>query len=565
MLRQLYIDNVAVIERAEIALGDGLTVLTGETGAGKSILIDALSVVLGERASRDLIRTGCPFATVTAVFDDLSESVLALLEQQGLSHEDDGTLLLRRRISAENKSQCFVGSQPCTAATMRELGRMLVNIHGQHENQALLSVDRHLEYLDRLGDLKEEPARYKECYRRYCATHRALNKQLRAREEAAQREDMLRFQAEEIESASLIAGEEETLASRREILHNAEKIGRWLRMSERIFDGDEQENGALGALEQAMMLLRDAGKFMPQAQELSERLGAVLPELQDVAANTSVLSGAKDFDPGELDAVEERLALVRRLCDKYGGTTEAVIAFGNQVRAALNGLEQAQDSIEALSAQLENEQQQLVEAAAALTSARRKAAERFSTAVCEQLRFLDMPRVTLSVSIEPTSMTATGADKVEFLLSANPGEPPKSIAKVASGGELSRIMLAMKSVMASADEIPTLIFDEIDVGISGHAAAKVGYRLRRLGATEGKQVLCVTHLAQIAACAHHQLLIEKQVTGESTFTQVHALTGNERAKELARIIGGEVTPLSLQTAEDMLVRFPSLADESDFL
>ncbi len=563
MLTQLYIDNIAVIEHAQISLQGGLTVLTGETGAGKSILIDALSVVLGERASRDMIRTGCPFATVTAVFDDLPQGVQTLLAEQGFQTEEDGTLWLRRRLSSENKSQCFIGSQPCTAATMRTVGRMLVNIHGQHENQALLTQERHVEYLDRLGGLQALRDTYERCYRDYCATHRALRKHTTAKEAAVQREEMLRFQTAEIDAAALVAGEEEQLASRREILHNAEKLRRLLSMAVTVFDGDESENGALAALEQSMSMLREAGRLLPQAQVLSERLGNALPELQDIAATASQLMDRPEFDPSELDAVEDRLALVRRLCDKYGGTAEAVLRFAEKAHAELDAIERSDEEIGQLTAQLEGEQQRLVEAAARLTAARRQAATVFSEAVCTQLAFLDMPRVTLEVSIEAAPMTAVGADRVEFLISANPGEPPKSIAKIASGGELSRIMLAMKSVMAKADDIPTLIFDEIDAGISGHAATKVGYRLRRIGALDDKQVLCVTHLAQIAACAHQQLLIEKRVEEERTFTQVRPVDGEERRAELARIIGGEVTPLSIQTAGEMLERFPSLADEAN--
>ena len=563
MLTQLFIDNVAVIEHAQISLQQGLTVLTGETGAGKSILIDALSVVLGERASRDMIRTGCPFATVTAVFTDLPQGVLAYLDEQGFRTEDDGSLWLRRRISSENRSQCFIGAQPCTAAVIRAVGRMLVNIHGQHENQALLSQERHIEYLDRLGGLQPLQAEYEQCYRRYCATHRALRKLTAAKDAAVQREEMLRFQTAEIEAAELKGGEEEALTARRDILHNAEKLRRLLTMVTITFDGTESENGALTAMEQAMVTLREAGRLLPQAQALSERLGNVLPELQDISASTSELLTLPDFDPSELDAVEDRLALVRRLCDKYGGSTEEVLRFAAKAKGELESIERSDAETERLSVQLAEEQQALVDTAARLTVARKEAAEIFSSAVCTQLAFLDMPRVTLQVAIEPTSMTASGADRVEFLISANPGEPPKSIAKIASGGELSRIMLAMKSVMAKADDIPTLIFDEIDAGISGHAAAKVGYRLRHIGAFRDKQVLCVSHLAQIAACAHRHLLIEKRVEEERTFTQVRMIDGEQRRKELARIIGGDITPLSLQTAGEMLERFPSLADEAN--
>ena len=562
MLTQLYIDNVAVIEHTEVCLGEGLTVLTGETGAGKSILIDALAAVLGERTGRELVRTGCPYATVTAVFDRLPSSVIEQLEQQGFSPEEDGTLLLRRRISAENKNACFIGGSPCTASVMRSVGRLLVNIHGQHENQALLSVERHVEYLDRLGGLEAVRDAYHTCYKEYCTLHRQLRR-LSVNEDAkAQRMDMLRFQIDELEAANLTVGEEERLTERRDLLRNAEKINRLLSLVGQTLDGDEQQNGAVSAVEQSAATLREAGRFYPEAHDLSVRLHTILPELQDIAATVSELSDDPQFDPALLDQIEDRLALVRRLGEKYGGTAQTAISYLEQAREELRTIEVSDEEIARLSAQLSALQEQLVDRASCLTKARRKAAQVFSEQVCRQLRFLDMPRVTLAVSIEKAPMTANGADKVEFLISANPGEPPKPIAKIASGGELSRIMLALKSVMSSADDIPTLIFDEIDVGISGHAAAKVGSRLRRI-AGENKQVLCVTHLAQIAACAHEHFLIKKSVINDRTVTDVQALDEQGRCEELARIIGGHVTPSSLQTASEMLVTMPQYADETE--
>ncbi len=562
MLTQLYIDNVAVIEHAEVTLGAGLTVLTGETGAGKSILIDALSAVLGERVNRSSVRAGCEAATVTAVFDQLPATVTAVLDELGYSAEEDGTLWLRRRISAENKSLCFIGSEPCTAATMRRLGRLLVNIHGQHENQALLAVERHVEYLDRLGNIGEVHAAYEVCYRRYCDIHRQLRKLCVDEDDKARRLEMLRFQTAEIDEAALTVGEEEELAALRERLRHADKLRRLLQLASQTLDGDDDTLGAVSALEQCAATVKEAGRLMPEADELSSRLLNVLPELQDIAASVATLADAPDCDPAQLDAVEERLALIKRLCDKYGGSAEAVLSFSARAHEELQSIEHADEAIAALSAQLEAEKEALIAAATALTEARRRAAKVFAEAVGAQLSFLDMPRVRLDVSIEPASMTASGADKVEFLLSANPGEPPRPLAKIASGGELSRIMLALKSVMASADDIPTLIFDEIDSGISGNAAAKVGYKLRHIAALEGKQVLCVTHLAQIAACAHRQLLIKKQVADERTFTQVCPLEGEARVEELARIIGGQPTPSSKQTAQEMLDRLPSMADEA---
>lgn len=560
MLTQLYIDHVAVIEHAEISLAAGLTVLTGETGAGKSILIDALSAVLGERVSRDLVRSGCSQAVVTAVFDQLTAPVIEQLNTLGYSAEEDGTLLLRRRISAENKSVCYIGAQPCTASVMRSVGRLLVNIHGQHENQSLLSVDRHLTYLDRLGGLEELRARYEEIYHAYCATHRRLKKLNTDENAKAMRLDMLRFQTDEIDSAALTAGEEDALLARRDVLRNAEKISRSLLLADRQLNGSEEEDGALSLSEQAVASLREAARYLPQARELALQMENALTEFRDGARALSDLANDPNFDPAELEEVEDRLALIRRLCEKYGKTTEEVLAFAESARNEWMQIEHSDEERRQLEQQLEAEKARLLEAAKQLTDARKKAAHVFCSEVGKCLTFLDMPHVSLEVSVEPTALTATGADKVEFLISANPGEPPKSLAKIASGGELSRVMLALKSVMASADEIPTLIFDEIDAGISGRAATKVGCQLRSLAQSGGKQVLCVTHLAQIAACAHHHLLIEKQVKEERTFTMVQSLDQEGRVKELARIIGGPSTPSALGTAREMLAQFADLAN-----
>ncbi|MBQ9413700.1 MAG: DNA repair protein RecN [Clostridia bacterium] len=555
MLTQLYIDNVAVIEHADVMPGPWLTVLTGETGAGKSILIDALSAVLGERASKDLVRSGKSFAMVTATFNNLPSSLMAYLENNGYEAEPDGTLLLRRKISAENKSVCYIGGQPCTAAVLRTIGRMLVNIHGQHENQALLSVERHAEYLDRLGGLESIHADYETIYHRYCATHRALKKLTEDERSRAERLDMLRFQTDEIEQAAVTPGEEDALAARRDILRNADRIRRSLQAASQLLEGDEGTDGAISLIEQTIAFLRDAGRYFAESREIAERVETTAIELRDAAAVLRNRIDSPDFDPAELDRIEDRLALLRRLFTKYGGSSEAVLTYEQKARLELSEIEQSDEEKERLTAQLQYEQSQLLEAAAHLTSARKQAAIVFCKEVGEQLQYLDMPRVTLQVSIEKTALTASGADQVEFLISANPGEPPRSIAKIASGGELSRIMLALKTVMAGADEIPTLVFDEIDAGIGGRAAAKVGDRLRALAAS-GKQVLCVTHLAQIAACAHDHLLIEKTTEQDRTYTSVRLLEGEERCTELARMIGGDLSASTLAAAREMLGRYP---------
>lgn len=554
MLDCLHIENIAVIERADIRFTAGFTALTGETGAGKSIIIDAINAVLGERTRRDLVRTGSDAAHVTALFSELSPAATAQIEALGFSTDEDGNLLIGRTISAEGKGSCSVNGRPATAALLREIGKVLVDLHGQHENQALFSVDSHLAYLDRFGELTEQRERYVAAYREWRQIVAELDRVDLDESEKARKLDILSFQIDEIEAANLTAGEEEELIAKRDLFRNAEKVASQLNTANALLLGDEDSDGAVSMAEQAVSSVRHAARYLEKAESLSEQLQNALYELQAATEELQDLTDLLDFDPRELDEVENRLEVIRRLTSKYGATTADVLAFLENAKAEYRQIELSDEQLKQLT-----ERERTAFAAAqlkadALTNARLLAAENFAKAVKEQLTFLDMPNVTLTIDRQPIALGVNGADKVEFLLSANAGELPKPLARIASGGELSRIMLAIKSVLADADEVDTLIFDEIDTGISGRAALKVGARLRQTAATANRrrQVLCVTHLAQIAAQANEHFLIEKSVRDGRTYTDVTMLSRTDRERELARIIGGEVTDAAIQAAKEML-------------
>ncbi len=554
MLECLHIENIAVIERADIQFRTGFTALTGETGAGKSIVIDAINAVLGERTRRDLVRTGSETAHVTALFNELSLSVVEQLENLGYPPDEDGNLLIGRTISAEGKGSCTVNGRPATASLLREIGKLLVDLHGQHENQALLSPETHLAYLDRFGGLEEQRHRYEEAYHAWRKVCRELQQVDIDETEKARRMDLLRYQIEEIEAANLTVGEEEEISARRSMYRNSEKIASRLAEAKSLLFGNDGTEGALSLGEQAVSSVNSASRYMEKAAEVSEQLQNALYEFQAAADEVKELASLLEFDPREADEVENRFEVLRRLFSKYGSTTEEVLSFCATAQEQLQQIELSDEHIQRLT-----EQEQKLHAAACreaeqLTAKRRETALTFSQAVGAQLAFLDMPNVSLQIDCHSAPLSVTGADMVEFLMSANIGEPAKPITRIASGGELSRIMLAIKSVLADADEIDTLIFDEIDTGISGKAAQKVGLRLRQTAEsiTRRRQVLCVTHLAQIAARAQQHFLINKTVKDGRTYTQVTPLSEQEREQELARIIGGTITPANLQAAKEML-------------
>ena len=552
MLTRLHIENIAVIEKADIAFDTGLNVLTGETGAGKSMIIDAINAVLGERVSRDIVRSGSDKADVAALFSDLSPAACAALAEQGYEPDEEGCLLLRRTINAEGKSGCRINGQPATASVLREIGRSLVNIHGQHDNQALLDPERHVDYLDRLGGLMPLREDYAASYAQLCRLRGERQKVDMDEAAKSRRLDMLRYQIDEIEAADLQEGEEDHLVEQRSLYRNAERIAESVAAAKQALNGDEESDGVLARLTGAVDALTDAGRYVNELDELAKRAQGLLYELEECAGDLRGFGSGLEFNPEDLDRVESRLELIKRLESKYGPTVADVLRFGEQARIEWEEIELSDQRAAQLDEECAKALAETEQKAAVLTSARQAAALRFAAQVGEQMRFLDMPRVRLEVSVEPAALFSKGADRVEFLISVNPGEPVRPLARIASGGELSRIMLALKSVMADVDEIDTLIFDEIDTGISGRAAQKVGLRLRQLGDT--RQILCVTHLAQIAAMGHRHLLIRKEVRRERTYTEVNSLDPSGREEELARIIGGEATHANLQAAREMLAK-----------
>ncbi len=555
MLCSLHIENIAVIERADISFDRGFNVLSGETGAGKSVIIDSLNAVLGERISRDIIRTGCEKATVSAVFSDFSPSVLQSLSELGFEPDEDGILLLERRLTADGKAAARVNGAPVTVAMLRTLGRKLVNIHGQHENQSLLDTATHLEYLDRLGGLEEMRAAYQSVYKEYHAVKAAMESLDMDETAKTRRMDLLRYQIEEIENAELTEGEEDVLRDKREMFRNAERIARAVGEAHAYLNGDDDTDGVLNGITQAVTALESAGRYMDEAATLAEKLEAIQYELDACADDVRRLGDALDFNESERDAVESRYEMIRRLLSKYGATTGDVLRYLSACRTEYEAMESGEAELARLTAEAEKVYAKLLSAAETLSLARQKAAKDFCRAVTDQMTFLDMSRARITVSMEGIEPCATGADKVEFLLAANVGEAPRPLAKIASGGEMSRVMLALQTVLADVDDMETLVFDEIDTGVSGRAALKVGRKLHEtatgLSGTRRRQVLCVTHLAQIAAQANHHMLIEKAVKDGRTHTAVTALDESGRERELARIIGGEVTESGMAAAREL--------------
>ena len=552
MLQSLHIENIAVIEKADICFDVGLNVLTGETGAGKSIVIDSINAVLGERVSRDMVRTGAAQADVTAVFSDLSEAALQQLHALGLSEEEDGTLLIRRSITADGRGSCRVGGHPVTVGVLRELGRSLVNIHGQHDNQTLLAPEKHVTYLDKLGNIDPVRQAYYEAYSYLCSLHRALRDEDTDQEQKARRLDLLTYQIDEIEAADLQPDEEQQLLQKRAYFRQSEKVMNLLEKAQNALSGTEQEDGAVQRTRKASAALDDGAAAWEPLQPLAEQLQQVYAQIQDAEYRLRDVIEQAGLDPAEQERVEDRLDVWRKLKSKYGADHAAILAFVEAARREREGIEQSDARLQRIREQIGSAEDTTVARAQALTAARRRTAEDFAAQVVQQLRYLDMPDVGFEVAFSDTPLFSGGAEKVEFLISANRGEAPKPLSRIASGGELSRTMLAIKSVLATADEIDTLVYDEIDAGISGRAAQKVGEKLRQTA--QHRQILCVTHLAQIAAQAHHQFLIRKTVRDGRTCTDVFKLDRAGREQELARIIGAEVSAVNVAAARELLDR-----------
>ena len=551
MLSSLQIENVAVIQKANVHFEKGLNVLTGETGAGKSILIDSINAILGNRTSKDLVRTGAAKAVIRAAFEDVPPAVLDSLEKAG--YERSEALLLSREITAEGKSTCRINGMPATAAVLRELCGGLININGQHDSVGLLNPARHEGILDAYAQNSAEYQAYYAIYRELVSVKKALDAMITDESEKQRRIDLLSYQVQEIDDAGLTAGEEQTLESRRKVLANASTIRDRIAQCYALLSGGDEAPGAVD-------LLGEASNAVDAAAQLDGELSASAGQLldlyyaaKDVAADLIGRLDAYDTNDAELDEIEQRIDLIYKLRRKYGDTVEDILAFGERARKELEMIQSSQERVE----HLQKEQRRLYtlarEKAEALTQTRLKAFDELNKRISGTLDFLNMPGVRMTLRHSRGPLASHGQDSIEFYISTNPGEAPKPLAKIASGGELSRITLAIKNAMADKDAVPTVIYDEIDSGVSGKAASRIGEVLRQ--SAEGHQILCITHTAQIAALADCHLLIQKNITNERTYTEIHPLDENGRVEALARLISGDhVTELSLANAREMLGR-----------
>ncbi|MDR2752979.1 MAG: DNA repair protein RecN [Oscillospiraceae bacterium] len=555
MLHSLTIENIAVIKRAQLELpeGAGFIAITGETGAGKSIVIDALHAVLGERTSRDLIRTGAESARVTAQFFCEDSALRALLDEMDLPAEEDGTLVLHRAITQTGKNSCRVNGLPVPVASLKKIGQLLVHIHGQYDNQALLDPARHLDFIDAVAENEGLREEYAAAYHALRSLQKEQNTLQMDENEKARRLDMLRHQVAELEEAEIVPGDQTQLRQRREVMRNSEKIIGALQEACQALAGADDGEGASGLAFGAAAALERAADFLPDAQGLCDGVRGAAYELEESAAELRSLLETVAFDPAEADAVERRLDVYYRLGRKYGTEEDDMLAFLAHARAEEASITRSDARIAALEEEIATQKAATIALARQLSKTRREAGMRFAARVREELAGLDMPHAVLEVQTEKVPLTAQGGERLEFLFSANAGENgnPKPLAKIASGGEISRVMLAIKAVLAKKDTTGTLIFDEIDAGVSGRAAEKIGLKLRQVAC--GRQVICVTHLAQIAALAKTHLFIQKSVAEGETQTKITLLAREARVEEIARIMGGtQRTAAQLAAAAEML-------------
>ena len=550
MLELLHIENIAIIEAADIEFAPGFNALTGETGAGKSIVIDSLSAVLGQRTSRELIRTGADKAFVSAAF---SGTVPELTETLGIQPEADGTLLLQREIQTDGKNVCRVNGRPVTVGQLRALGARLLNIHGQHDGQQLLDEEQHIVYLDSFGRVESLAITYAEKYKNFTDIRRQIGALQMDEAEKARRVDTLQYQIEELRRAKLTPGEEEELTARRGMLRNAEKFLDAVAGADYALNGDDSGGGALSALRQAQDALSGVRHLDDAFGQLYERLGEAYSEVYDIAATVEDKRGELDVSPGELDRVESRMDLLYRLKKKYGATVEDMLDYQARCEAELAQIEDAGDTLARLEQALSKAEKGARQAAQALSDARKAAADRLTAQILTELQQLDMGKIRFVVNFAEKPLDSDGMDTVRFLMSANVGEELRPIHKIASGGELARIMLAMKNVLSEQDHVGTMVFDEVDTGVSGRAAQKVAEKMARI--SRRKQVLCVTHLPQLAAMADTHFSVEKGERGGRTYTEVRRLDREQRRRELARLTGGShVSQTMLDGAEELLVQ-----------
>lgn len=549
MLTQLHIENIAVIEKADIEFGKGLTVLTGETGAGKSIIVDSLGAVLGARTSRELVRTGAEYGVVSAVFE--TDAAAKWFEDNDFEPEDE--IIIRRKISADGKNNCRVCGNPVTVSQLRQLGSLLLDIHGQNDGRQLMDEDSHLAYLDGFGKASNELAAFGEAYREYTACKREIDKLSMDEAEKERLADSLRYRIEELENAQLKVGEEDELIARRDLLRNSEKLTEALDGAYSALYACDENAGAL--VDEASALISKAALISDELRETADIIGNASSLIYDAAERIRDFRDGLEFSPDEYDRIETRTNQLRRLGRKYNADEEGMLKILDDSRRELAMLEYSDDMLKKLEKKLSEHKDNCIKKASLLTACRKKAAEKLEARICSELRDLSMPSVRFKVSVEPMKSVLgfdkTGADEVRFLISANAGMELGRISKIASGGELSRIMLAMKTAFSDNDPIETMVFDEIDTGVSGVAAQRVGEKMSDL--SRGKQVLCITHLPQIAALADSHDKIEKAESGGKTFTVVKELDRQGRRMELARLYGGDViTETTLAGAEEQL-------------
>ena len=552
MLQLLHIENIAVIERADIELEDGLTVLSGETGAGKSIVIDSVGAILGRRVSRDLVRAGADKGFVSAVFTDLSDGLVALLEELSLTGDEPDTLHIQRQITADGKSSCRVNMKPVSVSVLRQLSPFLIDIHGQNDGQKLLDEQHHIDYLDGYAGLDGLLAKYRPRYQALLALRREITALETGEQERLQRIDMLSFHKEEIEQAALQPDEDETLAQRKAYFDHAGKVAGALNEARLALNGDDEVGGACALLDQvaaALAGLHEVSEAFDAMAEQAEEVRLLAADLRDSVVSRS---DNLDFSPAEREWVEQRLDLIYRLKQKYGGTLGEIAAYHDRITAELETLADSDNRRDALREQYRAELAEAKRLAGEITARRRAAAAKLEKEIVRELAGLDMDKVKMRVEVHTgTKLAAHGFDTVTFEISVNPGEPEKPLSKVASGGELSRIMLALKNVLTAGEEVGMLIFDEIDTGVSGHAAQQIARKLSAIA--KKKQTLCVTHLPQIAAMGDHHLRIAKSVQGGRSFTAVSPMDRAHRVDEIARLLSGEqISDAARRNAEELL-------------
>lgn len=552
MLRTLSIENIAVIEKAKIDFDGGLNVLTGETGAGKSIVVDSINAVLGERTSKELVRTGSDFAFVSAFFENINATVCGELEKLGYTPEDDGSLLITRRISKDGRSSCRINGMPATVSVLHTLGKALVNIHGQHDSQSLLDPEQHYKFIDMLSGDSSALSDYKAAFSRFLSVRRELKALTAAADSADKNTELLEYQIKELEEADIKIGEAQVLNARKKVMDSSEEAAKAYSSALEAVNGDDENPGAESLLQSALESVVRFSELSPEIKKAAALLENAVDEIADAKSVIDGELSVLDFDPREREEIEERLDELFRLGKKYGDGEEKMLAYLDNAKRKLNSIVNNEEELEKLNDEYDKAYADVLAAAEKLTALRKKTAQKFAEDVKNQLAYLDMPKINFTVDFKKGIMSSAGLDKIEFLISANPGEEPKPLVKIASGGELSRIMLGIKSILAYNDTVDTLIFDEIDTGVSGRASQKIGLKLKEV--SKNTQVICVTHSAQIASNADSHFLISKDISGDRTFTSVTLLDRSQRRNELARIMGGlEITDAMLNSAEELLL------------